>query len=70
MTPATFRVARQRLGLTQAELAGLLGFADANQIHRMETGRRGITPRTADRLRTVTLDLARVSEASQQENNQ
>lgn len=42
MTPETFRSIRLRLN-----------FADANQVHRMEAGRRSITPAAAERLRKL-----------------
>lgn len=53
MTPEAFRAIRLRLGLTQAQLAKRLNFADANQVYRMETGRRSITPAAAERLRKL-----------------
>lgn len=36
MTPTEFRQARQTLGLSVAEMARLLGYADRQQIRRME----------------------------------
>ena len=36
MTPTEFRAARQALGLSVAEMARLLGYADRQQIRRME----------------------------------
>jgi len=53
MTPDQFKAIRERFGLKQSELAELLGFADANQIHRMETGRRSISPQTARLMRVL-----------------
>lgn len=53
MTPDQFKAIRERRGLQQSELAELLGFADANQIYRMETGRRGISPQTARLMRVL-----------------
>jgi len=37
LTPAEFRAARQTLGLTQYQLAAILGMSN-DQISRMETG--------------------------------
>lgn len=53
MTPAQFKAIRKHNDLKQSELAVLLGFADANQIHRMETGRRSISPQTARLMRVL-----------------
>lgn len=36
MTPAEFRAARHRLGLSQAQMARALGVADRQQIRRYE----------------------------------
>lgn len=38
MTPTDFRAARKQLGLTQAELAPLLGYADKSRISEIERG--------------------------------
>lgn len=40
MTPATIREARQTLGLSQAQLAPLLGYADKSRISELERGER------------------------------
>jgi DNA-binding XRE family transcriptional regulator len=44
MTPAEFREARAKLGLTQAQLAEWLGYTSGNAIAQIEGGRKGITP--------------------------
>ena len=43
MTPATFKAIRQRAGLTQSGLAGMLRIADIRTIRRWETGEREIS---------------------------
>ena len=40
MTPATIKQARQSLGLTQSQLAPLLGYADKTRISELERGTR------------------------------
>lgn len=40
MTPANILQARQSLGLTQAQLAPLLGYAATPRISELETGNR------------------------------
>jgi len=46
MTPAQFRAIRERLGLSQAQLADRLGVA-MNSVSRWEIGEREIHPMTA-----------------------
>lgn len=43
MTPATFKAIRQRLGLTQSELATRLRISDVRTIRRYETGERPVS---------------------------
>lgn len=40
MTPSEFRTIRETLGLTQAALAPLLGYADKSKVSNIETGCR------------------------------
>jgi len=40
MTPATFKQARQSLGLTQSQIAPLLGYGDKTRISELERGTR------------------------------
>lgn len=49
MTGEEFRTLRMALGLTQAQLAKVLGFGHGNYIGAMENGRRAIPP-LVDRL--------------------
>lgn len=70
MTPQEFRRIREMYGPDQKGLAILLGFADANQIHRMETGKRGITPQTAILMRLIERDPVAVAIASEKEKSQ
>ena len=42
MTPEQFRTIRSELGLTQAQLAPLLGYASPVRISELENGRRDI----------------------------
>lgn len=42
MTPAQFKAVRAKLGLTQAAMAPYLGIGYAENISRMENGRRPI----------------------------
>ena len=44
MTPATFkRIRKERLGMTQTQLAAVLRIGDIRTIRRWETGKRGIS---------------------------
>lgn len=64
MTPATFRAIRRRLDLSQQATANLLGFADLNQVSRLETGRRTVSPQAALLMRIADaghLDLIRAA---------
>ena len=54
MTPAAFKQARQTLGLTQAELAALMGLHQTT-VARIETARLP-PPQPAQRLLTAYLD--------------
>lgn len=40
MTPAEFRTIRSELGLTQAQLAPLLGYSNKVRVSELETGLR------------------------------
>ena len=40
MTPETFKEVREALGLTQAEVADLLGYGHPSRISEIENGRR------------------------------
>ena len=40
MTPADIRQARQSLGMSQSQLAALLGYGDKTRISELETGTR------------------------------
>jgi transcriptional regulator with XRE-family HTH domain len=40
MTPADFRAARLSLGLTQAQLAAVMGYSGQSRIAEIETGAR------------------------------
>lgn len=44
MTPSELRAARETLGLTQAELAAILGLSRQASISDMESGRSAIRP--------------------------
>ena len=70
MTPQEFRRIREYQGLSQADLASLIGFADANQIHRMETGKRSISTQTAIIMRILSNYLILVVAASEKEKSQ
>lgn len=70
MTPQEFRRIRKSQGLTQADLASLIGFVDANQIHRMETGKRSISTQTAIIMRILSNYLILVVAASEKEKRQ
>lgn len=52
MTPQELRAIRERLGLTQTQLADALGVA-MNSIWRMENDRQAITERTAKQVRAL-----------------
>lgn len=43
MTPATFKAIRQRAGLTQSGLAGILRINDLRTIRKWEKGEREIS---------------------------
>lgn len=58
MTPAEFRAARKRLGLTQADLADALGMS-RSQVSRMEHGAAPIVRRTVLALEAMPLSEAR-----------
>jgi transcriptional regulator with XRE-family HTH domain len=63
MTPAELRAARERLGLTQTQLAEALGMAARHEhVQRMESGAKPIHPRTVLQVRSL---LERVLEESQ-----
>ena len=47
MTPKQFKSARLKMGLSQAEMATLLGYTSRSMICRIETGSRIVTPRMA-----------------------
>jgi len=49
MTQFEFCLARRKLGLSQTEMAGVLGISRQHQI-RMEHGARPIMPRTEERV--------------------
>lgn len=52
MTPAEFRAIRQKLGLTQAELAALLGYGTPLRISEFE---RATNPRPVPRLLALVM---------------
>lgn len=52
MTPQELRAIRERLGLTQTQLADALGIA-MNSIWRMENSQQTITERTAKQVRAL-----------------
>lgn len=54
--PALVRLARQRAGLTQSELADVLG-VDRSAVSRYEHGRRVPTGAQLDRLNALLLQL-------------
>jgi DNA-binding transcriptional regulator YiaG len=43
MTPAEFKEARKRLGLSQVEMAKFLRLSDARAVRFYEAGKRGIS---------------------------
>ena len=43
MTPTAFKAIRERAGLTQARLAGMLRISDSRSIRRYENGDRAIS---------------------------
>ena len=45
MTGEDLREAREKLGMSQVELARLLGYKDKSSISRLESGDRDINPR-------------------------
>lgn len=53
MNPATFRSQRERLGLSQVELAALLGIANTT-VSRYELGKIEIPPPTALAMRLLS----------------
>ena len=57
MTPAELRALRERLGLSQGELAKRLGI-DRNSVWRKEHGQRAITERDVIMLRQIEKDGA------------
>jgi DNA-binding transcriptional regulator YiaG len=57
MTPAELRTLRERLGLSQGELAKHLGI-DRNSVWRKEHGQRAITERDVIMLRQIEKDGA------------
>ena len=57
MTPAELRALRERLGLSQGELAKRLGI-DRNSVWRKEHGQRAITERDCIMLRQIEKDGA------------
>ena len=54
MTPADFAAARKRLGLTQAQLAAVMGYGNKARISEIERGER--LPPLAKRLLRAYLD--------------
>lgn len=57
MTPTEFRALRERLGLSQGELAKLIGI-DRNSVWRKEHGQRAITERDVIMLKQLEKDSA------------
>ena len=57
MKPAELRALRERLGLSQGELAKRLGI-DRNSVWRKEHGQRAITERDVIMLRQIEKDGA------------
>ena len=51
MTPQEFRAIRERMGLTQAELAFQLGYRAASRVSEIENGTFAITPMLARLMR-------------------
>jgi transcriptional regulator with XRE-family HTH domain len=47
MTPDEFKSVRLGLGLSQTEMAKMLGYTTRHMISRLEGGSRAITPRMA-----------------------
>ena len=45
MTPERFRELRLKMGMSQHELALLMGYRDRSAVSNFEAGRREITPR-------------------------
>tara|TARA_Y100001937_G_scaffold13157_1_gene17215 strand:+ start:14540 stop:14731 length:192 start_codon:yes stop_codon:yes gene_type:complete len=45
MSPEIFRKLRVKMGVSQHELAILMGFKDRSSVSNFETGRRMISPR-------------------------
>jgi len=44
MTPAQFKEAREKLGLTQTQAANMLGYGAYTRISEIESGKRPIMP--------------------------
>lgn len=57
LTPAELRALRERLGLSQGELAKRLGI-DRNSVWRKEHGQRAITERDVIMLRQIEKDAS------------
>lgn len=55
MTPAKFKEARRKLGLSTQKCADALGIADGRSIRRYEAGTRAIAPEIAQRLICMTV---------------
>lgn len=51
MTPAELREARLTLGLTQAQLASVMGYGATIRISEIERGVRGVSEQTARLMR-------------------
>lgn len=64
MTPGEFREARQRLGLTQAELAAAMGICERS-IRYKESGGRGISRRDMKLRQYETEEKMRKAEVAQ-----
>lgn len=62
MTPAQFKAIRQRAGLTQSGLAGVLRISDSRTIRRWENGSRQVSGPVSLLMELIdnrTLDLRR-----------
>lgn len=57
MTPKQFRDIRSKMGLSQHQLALLLGYEDRSTISNFESGRRLITPRLEKLLTAMSMQF-------------